>query len=380
MSAGNGWKDSFELGDSVYLNGANQGPFPRVAIEAVHEALAWKRDPSLIDDGIYFALPDRVRRAAAPFFGCEQRDLAVTTGASTGVGVLAEGLDWNPGDAVIIPAGEFPANYLPWYALRRRGVEVNVVAVDGAVSVDEVEAAMTDSTRVVAVGYVNFATGYRADIDAIGELCASRGVAYLVDASQGVAAVPIDVGRCRATVVTAAGYKWMCSPYGTGIFYVAPDWVERLPVPVVNWESVVGADDFNKLTELDVDYRPGAIRWDAPETASFLNCMPMAASLEFLGEIGAQSIYDHASGLLDRLIAGLPGTFRSDSSLGPGQRSTILRVVADDAEQTRRAYDRCLGAGISVSLREGGIRVSPGVWNDAEDVDKFLAQLDDAMP
>ena len=375
MTASNGWKSHFDLGDSVYLNGANQGPFPRVAIAAIDEALAWKRDPSSINDEIYFTLPDRVRRAAARFFGCEPQELAVTTGASTGIGVLASGFDWKAGDRVIIPAGEFPANYLPWYALRSRGVEVTVLPVNGGLSRDQIEAAMTNATRLVAVGYVNFATGYRADIDAIGALCDERGVAFLVDASQGLAAVPLDVGRCKATVVTAAGYKWMCSPYGTGLFYVHRDWVERLPVPVVNWSAVRGAEDFNKLTDLEVDYRPGAARWDAPETASFLNCMPMAASLEFLGEIGIDRIYAHALGLLDRLIAGLPAGFRSDSSLEPANRSTILRLIADDPERTRRAYQRCLEAGISVSMRESGIRVSPGVWNETDDVDRLLDQL-----
>ena len=93
----------------------------------------------------------------------------------------------------------------------------------------------------------------------------------------------------------------MLSPYGTGVFYVDPEWVDRLPVPVVNWTSVVGADDFNNLTTLELDYRPGAVRWDAPETASFLNCMPMAASLEFLGDIGVERVFDHAA-LLERIL------------------------------------------------------------------------------
>jgi selenocysteine lyase/cysteine desulfurase len=369
------WKAEFDLGDTVYLNGANHGPFPRVASAAVEQALAWKRDPATIDDDIYFTLPDRVRRAAAPFFGCRPRDLAVTTGASTGVALLAEGFDWKPGDHVVVPAGEFPANYLPWLALRRRGVEVTVVPAAAGLRVEDIEAAIGPRTRVVAVGYVNFASGYRADIEAIGGLCEDRGVALLVDVSQAVCAVPLDVRTSRAAVVTAAGYKWMLSPYGTGVLYVAPEWVDRLPVPTVNWTTVDGADDFNNLTTLAVAFRPGAARWDAPETASFLNCMPMAASLEFLQGIGIEQVFTHARGLIDRLVAGLPDGFRPDSDLGRRRRSTIFRLIGDDPKHTRKAYDRCVGSGISVSLREGGIRVSPGIWNDAADVDRLLAQL-----
>lgn len=378
MSLDTGWKGQFDLRARVYLDGATQGPIPRVAIEAVGEALELKRDPSGLDDSLYFTLPDRIRAAAAPFFACDPHEIAVSTGASAGVGLLAHGIDWNEGDHVVVPSGEFPAVYLPWLALRAQGVEVGVVASAGGISAADVEAALRPRTRAVAMSFVNFATGFRADVEAIGELCADRGIAYVVDASQGLAAVPLDVRRCKATIVAAAGYKWMCSPYGTGVFYVHPDWVERLPVPVVNWESVAGAEDFNKLTDLEVDYRPGAVRWDSPETAAFLNGMPMAAALEFLGDIGVERIFEHSTGLLDSLLNNLPDGFRPDSSLEPEHRSTILRIVADDPERTLRAYDRCVAAGISVGLREGGIRVSPGVWNDTADIEQLLDQIRDA--
>ena len=381
------WKGQFDLGDTVYLNGANHGPFPRVASAAVEEALNWKRDPSTVDDAIYFALPNRVRRAAAPFFACRPQDLAVTTGASTGVALLAAGIEWRRGDHVVLPEGEFPANYLPWRALQARGVDLTLVPVErgqggdngpgaeGGLSAERIADALRPTTRVVAVGYVNFATGFRVDVEAIGALCDERDIAFLIDASQGAGAVPLDVHRSRATIVTAAGYKWMLSPYGTGVFYVDPEWVDRLPVPVVNWTSVVGADDFNNLTALELDYRPGAVRWDAPETASFLNCMPMAASLEFLGDIGVERVFDHALALIDRAVAGLPPGFHADSSLQRERRSTIFRIVGDHPQRTRVAYERCVAAGISVSLRESGIRVSPGVWNSTVDIDRLLEEL-----
>jgi selenocysteine lyase/cysteine desulfurase len=369
------WKDQFDLGDAAYLNGANHGPFPRRASAAVEAALAWKRNPADIDDAIYFTLPDRVRQASSSFFCCRPEDLAVVTGASSGVALLAGGIDWRRGDHVVIPAGEFPTNYLPWRALEAKGVEIEVVSTQGGLQPARIAAALRPSTRVVAVGHVNFATGYRADVEEIGRLCHERGIAYLIDASQSVCAVPFDAPRSRATVVAAAGYKWMLSPYGTGLLYVDPQWVERLPVQVVNWTSVVGADDFNNLTALNLEYRPGAVRWDAPETASFLNLMPMAASLEFLGEIGIDAIFAHATALLDRLVEGLPEGFRADSVLSPEHRSTIFRIVGDDPQRTRDAYQRCAAARISVSMREGGIRVSPGVWNSAADVDRLLEEL-----
>lgn len=370
-----GWKAEFDLGETVYLDGANHGPFPRRTIAAILEALEWKRDPSRIDDSVYFTLPDRIRAAAAPFFGGEAADIAVTSGASTGVSLVARGLDWRPGDHVVLPDGEFPANYLPWESLRARGVELTRFEPGGGDDAERIEAALRPTTRVVAVGHVNFASGYRMDLEAVGAVCRGREALLVVDASQSLCAVPLDVSGCGAALVTAAGYKWMCSPYGTGLFWVRPDLVERLGVPVVNWESVEGADDFNALTELDLDYRPGAARFDMPETAAFLNGMGMAASLEFLGEIGAAAIHAHAVGLLDRILGSLPSGFRADGDLEAGRRSTIVRLVGPDPAATRAAWERCRASGIAVSLRESGIRVSPGVWNSVGDADRLLEAL-----
>lgn len=369
------WKNDFDLGGTTYLNGANHGPLPRVAIDAANEALEWKRDPSSIDDSIYFTLPNRVRRAAAPFFNCHPEDLAVTTGASAGMSLLAGGLEWKPKDHVVIPAGEFPAVYLPWVALRSSGVEVTVLPTDGGLTTGQIVEALRSTTRVVAVGHVNFATGHRLDVEAIGRICRDRGIAFVIDATQSVGSVPFDVRTAGASVVAAAAYKWMLSPYGTGVFYVDPEWVNRLRVPVVNWATVNGSEDFNKMTELDIDFRAGATRWDAPETASFLNCNPMAAALEFLGQIGVEQVFDYTRSLIDRLVDGLPTGFRVESSLTDEHRSSICRLVGDDQELTRAAYQRCLQAHISVSMRESGLRVSPGVWNSEGDIDRLLQQL-----
>ena len=369
------WKSDFDLGGTTYLNGANHGPLPRVAIDAANEALEWKRDPSSIDDSIYFTLPNRVRRAAAPFFNCDPEDLAVTTGASAGMSLLAGGLEWKPKDHVVIPAGEFPAVYLPWVALRSSGVEVTVLPTDGGLTPGQIVEALRSTTRVVAVGHVNFATGHRLDVEAIGRICRDRGIAFVIDATQSVGSVPFDVRAAGASVVAAAGYKWMLSPYGTGVFYVDPEWVNRLRVPFVNWATVNGAEDFNKMTELAIDFRAGATRWDAPETASFLNCNTMAAALEFLGQIGVEQVFAYTRSLIDRLVDGLPTGFRVESSLADEHRSSICRLVADDQELTRAAYQRCLQAHISVSMRESGLRVSPGVWNSEGDIDRLLQQL-----
>lgn len=357
----------FDLGSRVYLDGAAHGPMPKCSLEAARAALDWKRDPSALRDAQYFALPDRIRAAAAGLMTCDSESVAIATGASHGISLVACGLDFEPGDHIVVPTGEFPANSLPWRDLAGRGADVEFVDPDRIVD------AIHPRTRVVAVGHVNFATGRCLDLAAIGARCHSMDALFLVDASQSLGVVPVDVSACGAAVVAVAGYKWLLSPYGTGVTYVHSDWVERFRLPTFNWTTIVGADDFNKLVELQPEQRPGAVRFDVPETAAFTQGAAMAASLEYLLGVGVEAIDAHVHALLERLIGGLPSGMTLASDRSPGRRSSIVRLVADcDARET---YERLFAAGIKVSLREGGLRVAPGVWNTASDIDRLLAAL-----
>lgn len=361
--------DSFDLGERVYINGAAHGPLPRPSRAAAERALAWKSDPTGLDDRQYFELPDRIRAAGAALIGAQPHDIAVGTGASHGISLVSCGLEWASGDHVVVPRGEFPANSLPWLALRSRGVEVEFVDADRVVE------AIRPNTRVVSVGHVNFATGRRLDLEPIGEACTELGVLFVVDASQSLGSLAFDAQRCRASVVAVAGYKWLLSPYGTGLTYVRPEWVERFRLPAFNWSTIVGAEDFNQLVDLEPRHRPGAIRFDSPETAAFVNGMAMAESLELLVQVGVPRVEAHSLELIDRLVHGLPRGFRCDSSLDPSKRSAIVRLVADDEATTESAYRHVRASGVTVSLRERGLRVSPGLWNTAGDIEALLDSL-----
>lgn len=358
----------FELGPRIYLDGANHGPLPRRSRIAAERAMGWKSDPGLLDDAEYFALPARIRASAAALLGAEPEDIAIATGASHGVGLVACGLDWRPGDRVVIPRGEFPANHIPWAMLRSHGVVVDEVAPDRI-------AAAAAGARVVSVGHVNFATGRRLPVEAIGAACREAGALFVIDAAQSFGALPVQVTRCGADVVAMAGYKWLMSPYGTGLTYVRPGLVDSLRAPFVNWATIEGADDFNRLVELEPRYRPGAARFDVPETAAFIHGAAMAESLELLVEIGIEHVFAHATALIDRIVAGLPEGFRAASPLEADSRSTILRVVADDPARTGAVHRHLRSLGVAVSLRESGLRVAPGLWNVPEHVDRFLQAL-----
>lgn len=362
-------RDWFDLGDGLYLDGANQGPMPRVSRQAAERALAWKADPVTLDDREYFALPNRIRTGAAALFSCAPASVAIGTGASHGIGLVACGLDWRVGDRVVIPRGEFPANHLPWLALRELGVRVDVVEPERLLE------AIVPGTRVVAVGHVNFATGRRLDLVSLGQACALRDAIFVVDAAQSLGIVPFDVDECRATVVAAAGYKWLMSPYGTGVTYVRPGHEGRFRLPHFNWASVEGADDFGRLVGLAPRFREGAVRFDMPEAAAFFNGMALAASLELLVRVGVEPILRHSMELADTIIAGLPAGYRVESSAVPAERSGIVRVVGPEPAAAAAVHSRLRELRVAVSLREGGLRVAPGLWNEPGDAERFVEAL-----
>src|SRR5262249_28510022 len=148
---------------------------------------------------------------------------------TAGIGFIAEGFPWEPGDNVILAAEEYPSNQYPWFNLATRGVDVRQVASRGnRIEIDDVREAMNGPTRVLALSCVQFGRGWRADLDAFATLCRERAVFFFVDAIQGLGAFPLDVQRTPVDALAADGHKWLLAPEGAGIAYVRREWIERL--------------------------------------------------------------------------------------------------------------------------------------------------------
>ena len=364
--------DFHDFGGATYLNCAFHGAMPRVAVAAVEEALKLKKTPHLIRDKDHFTYPDDYRQAIAEMIGAEPDDVAVTNSATQGTMILVGGLDWHEGDEVIVPQGEFPSNLFPWRSLATRGVTVREVDLSvGSTALEHIEAAMTDQTRVVSVSWVHYSSGVRLDLAAIGNLCRDRGVLFAIDGSQGIGALPFDVGETPVDLIACAGYKWLMAPYGTGFAWVAPGLSERLAVTNVNWLTLEGSDDFAHLSECELVYRPGARRFDVNESGNFFNMSGAAASARYLNGISPEAAHAHAQSLLARVIENLPPGMRSLADPDPRHCSNILCLGgSDDA-----TFDRLVAADIYLSRREGALRISPHLYNTEADVDRLLEAL-----
>jgi cysteine desulfurase/selenocysteine lyase len=380
------WREEFaDLDGRIYLDCAAQGPFPRATVRAIEQAVELKKFPERLTAEHYFGLPDETRAVLARLIGAEAREIALTCGASDGVNVVATGLDWQPGDEIVLPAGDFPANYYPWKHLERRGVRVReVAAADGRfVTADDLLGAVGERTQLVAASLVTFDTGSRLDAVRLCAGCRERGVLSFLDASQAVGSLPLDVRQLGCDFLTSCGYKWLLGPFGTGFFFIREALIEKLAVTDIRWMAVRGAEDFSSLPRAlppgaPVPLVADARRWDAAEVSNFLNLSALKASVEFVLGVGVENVWKHAGALSEQLLRQLPrDRCVLKSPREATRRGAFVVVAARTPERTRVLWERLRQENIFVSLREDGLRVAPNIYNRAWEVDRLLALLTD---
>jgi selenocysteine lyase/cysteine desulfurase len=366
----------FEFDDVAFLNAAGQGPLPRVSVRAVQAALEWKKYPHKLPDAAYFELPDRIRALVARLVGGQPEEVALTTGASGGLAAVAAGIEWKPEDEVLMAQGEFPAHFSTWMPLdAARRLRVVVISPRGRfISADDFLAHIGPRTRLVSTSLVRFDDSARLDAARLAQTCHAAGAYLLLDVSQCVGAMPLDVDSLGADFMVSAGYKWLLSPYGTGFFWAQGDLIEKLRVGPFYWMALEGAAEFHRLPLRDWKLARGARRWDSPETASFFNLSAMQASLEFLLRVGVQTIWEHNRRLIGEMVERLPLDRCVLASPGESDaRGPYASIAARSPEKTAALYEKLRAANVIVSLRENTLRVAPHLYNTERDIDRLLA-------
>jgi selenocysteine lyase/cysteine desulfurase len=362
-----------DAGDVVYLNAASTGPLPARAVAAESAFTALRATPHRISFDEQFGVLARSRELIAQLIGCEAGEIALAGNTGAGLNLAAWGLPLGPGDVVVIPDLEYPAGVYPWLAASAaRGFEVRSIPTrDGLLDEDALLAALdTPGVRVLSLSWVGFVTGVVSDLARLGDACRARGVWFVVDAIQGVGALPLDLRRTPVDLLACGAQKWLLGPWGTGFTYVSPALMDRITVQPVSWMGVRGSDDFSRLLNYDLTWRDDARRFEQV-TLGYQNFAGLAASLELLFELGPANVTRHiarcAAALLDGAAAhGIP-------LVTPRARHAGIASVrpADPAATSRRLES----AGIIHSLREGTIRLAPHCYTTEAEISTALEQL-----
>jgi len=362
--------------DTVYLNNASIGPIRERTRRALDEFTARRTAPHLLPDRELQAGLQAAREAVAQLINAEPCEIALATNTSHGLNLAARALPLATGDVVLVSDREFPANVYPWLRLRKQGIEVELAPCGPQGWPDEdylVERLHDPRVRVLAVSFVQFSNGYRADLDRLGAACRANGTFLVVDGIQGVANSPLDVRETAVDIMACGGQKWLLSPWGSGFVYVRKELVPALEPAVTGWMAFEGTDDFSKLTDYNPTFRADARRFEMV-TLPFQDFYGMTESVRMLAEIGVADIAQHTRALHEPVLKWAEQNgVRVVSPRDDDHRSAIICLAPPHPAEAYHAVKR---AHVVCSLREGAIRLSPHCFNTVEEMERVVDVLD----
>jgi cysteine desulfurase/selenocysteine lyase len=352
----------------IYLNHAAVAPLVKRAADAMKRLADEACEYGSLHYAGWLETYAGLREAAARLVGASAAEIAIVKNTSEGIATVANGLDWRPGDRVVAFSEEFPANYFPWVRLERRGVQVRWLSV--ADPLEAVDAACRGA-RLLAISHVNYLSGYRVDLEAIGEICHRHGCLFFVDAIQGLGVFPLDVRRARIDALAADGHKWLLGPEGCGVLYVRRELQDAIEPVEFGWTNVAHYADY---ASRDMTLRPDAGRYECG-TLNTIGCFGLRAAIEFLLEVGVEAIQGAVLALTARLVEGARA--KGYEVLGPAderRRSGIVSIRKEGLD-SRAVVRQLREQAVIAAPRQGWVRLSPHFYLSPEAIERALAVL-----
>ncbi|MGB2867897.1 MAG: aminotransferase class V-fold PLP-dependent enzyme [Bacteroidota bacterium] len=363
----------------VYLNHAATGPLSTRVISAINQHLQAR---SLGPIDTYARDIEEVAGCRAnirKLINAESPErVSLVASTSDSLNIVASGFPWKSGDRVLLNELEFPANVYPYLALKRHGVELDILSSkDGRITPDMVERGITPRTRLVAISAVQFLSGFRADLASIGDLCRRRGIMFIVDGIQAVGGVRIDVQRMKIDALGAGAQKWQLGPHGIGFLYLTEQLQSMVQQQFVGWLSVDNPWDFHNYRQ---PLAAAARRYEGG-SLNFPGIWGLNAAMSVLLEFGVDAIEHHVLGLTKFLIErsrALEG-FTLYSPDGDSERAGIVTLQPRRAMDLTGVVKALLEQRVTISLREGKFRFSPHFYNTPEEIDLAVSALADCL-
>jgi selenocysteine lyase/cysteine desulfurase len=363
------YRDQFPVSERlIYLNHAAVAPLPRPAAEAMQWLAQDALDFGSLHYDKWLDTYEQLRVAAARLIGAERGEIAIVKNTSEGIAMVAMGLKWHPGDRVVAFREEFPSNYYPWLRLEEHRTSVDWLSVTD--SLDVIDRAC-EGAKLLAISFVQYLSGLRVDLNAIGEICHRHGCFFFVDAIQGLGAFPLDVEKAHIDALAADGHKWMLGPEGCGILYIRKNRQDSVFPMEFGWTNVAGYHDYSSR---DLTLRPDAGRYECG-TLNTIGCYGLKASIEFLLEVGIERIAPTVQALTDQLADGalkkgyqLLGDRTAENGAGI---VSVHKPGLDSREVVHLLKER----GIIAAPRQGWVRFSPHFYISPEDIERVVEAL-----
>ncbi|MES9964330.1 MAG: aminotransferase class V-fold PLP-dependent enzyme [Candidatus Sedimenticola sp. 20ELBAFRAG] len=365
--------------DVIYLNHAAVSPWPVKTADVV-KAFAHENQVQGSKNYLqWMKTESQLRSRLASLINARSADeISLLKSTSEALSTVAYGLEWKPGDNVVLFKQEFPSNRIVWESLKSRGVEVRELEIHGTQSPEDALISSCDArTRLVTVSSVQYADGFRADLNKLGSYCRSNDILFCVDAIQSLGALQFDAQACHADFVMADGHKWMMGPEGLALFYVREEIRDQLTLNQYGWHMVANPGHFDT---------PG---WEVSPTGTRFECgspnmlaiHALNASLGLIEEIGIReieaSVLSNSQYLMEMILNEPKLILISDTDMA--RRSGIVTFKVNNADSTK-IYENLMSKSVICAARGGGIRFSPHFYNTKNELKKAVEISLNASP
>jgi selenocysteine lyase/cysteine desulfurase len=373
----NSQKDLFLIEEGLtYLNCANMSPMLKAVNEAGLRALETRATPWKIAAEDWFTNAEKLRSLTSKVFQTNSDNIALIPSVSYGIAVAAKNFKLNKGKEIIVLEQQYPSNYYVWENLAsQQNLEIVVVKkIKNKTLTETILEKISSNTAIIALPNCHWITGTYIDLQLISEASKFVGSYFVLDLSQSLGVLPIDIEKIQPDFAVSVGYKWLMGPYGLGYMYVSKKWQEIGEPLEYSWLTKKGSENFANLTNYVAGYRDGARKFDMGAFPQF-NLLPM--SIEALQQIDnweIDSVQTKLKKLTDKInnYKKEVGIF-DETSLSVGHISSI---PLDDLN-INKLKDRLQSNNVVVSFRGTSVRVSPHLYNDFEDIDKLISCLQD---
>lgn len=358
----------------TYLNSAAVSAPPTIAVEAVGKQLRDVSENGSCHFNDWIATKNRARAIIAQMLKVKAEQIAFMRNTSDGLATIANGLKWQKGDNIVSFAKEFPANFHAWRRIRdESGVELRLCPErNGRIDLNEFINLIDQNTKVVSISAVQYASGFRADLEKIGRAARKVDALFVVDVIQALGVLPFDLEAQMVDAAAGASHKWLCSPEGCGILYLSDRARERIEPTLVGWISV--GEPFN-FEDTEQAYKPNALAWESG-TGSISLFYGLEQSAKLLFETGAVKIQNYLEELTDFLCETLTGKdYEIISSREAGEKSQIVCIKHRGDLSPTDIAKRLESEKIIVSPRNDRIRIAPHFFNSREDIEKLVEYL-----
>ena len=359
---------------SIYFNHAAISPPPTTSLRAVEDQLRDVHENGSTNFRDWLAVKEEARKLLADLLGARPEQVAFMRNTSDALSTVANGLAWRPGDNIVTFNREFPSNIYPWLRVGDAfGVEVRMCEErNGRIDFADLATLIDHNTRIVAISHVQYASGFRMDLERLGRLARQHDALFVVDAIQALGVVPTDVEAEFVDVAAGASHKWLLAPEGVGYLYLSDRARERIQPTLVGWVSVPNPDDYLNFEQ---GWNRGALAWETGTGPTAL-IHGFKASLELLTRFGVQN----ASNYLEELTEDLCGRLKAKryevvSSRAPGEKSQIVCIRHLDGLSAMSLYHQLNAKRIVTAPRLDRLRIAPHFYNTPTEVEEFVRSL-----